>query len=102
MLAGGPPDRERALGMTRGVGEPVQVELGAGEVDDGIQLAGELGIGEPVDQPGGAVTRGARELRGAGEGEAAGGGRRAGGLQQGVADAVRQRQRPLRPAAHRR
>jgi len=100
VLAGGAPDDERAVGVAGGVGEAVQVELGPGEVDDCIQLAGELCIREPVDESGGPVTDGTGELRGAGEGEAAGRGRRAGGLQQGVAHVIGEGHGAFGPAAH--
>src|SRR5829696_4906847 len=41
-LAGGSTDAERALGVQAGIDEAVEIDLRAGEIDDGDQPAGEL------------------------------------------------------------
>ena len=51
-LAGGSGHGDHALRVVTGGREPVQVELGAGEVDGGVEPRGQVAVRELVDQGG--------------------------------------------------
>ena len=52
-LSGRPGNGQGAFGVPFGVGVSVQVELGAGEVGDGVETLRNLGVVEGVDEGGG-------------------------------------------------
>ena len=49
-LAGRASDRERTLGVTAGLDEAVEVHLGGRQVDERVEAAGQLLVGQLVDQ----------------------------------------------------
>ena len=51
-LAGGSGHGDHPLSMVTGGPEPVQVQLGAGEVDGGVEPQGQIAVREPVHQCG--------------------------------------------------
>ena len=100
-LSGDPGDGQGAFGVTFGVGVVVEVELGAGEVSDGVETLRNLGIVEGVDEGGGLTATCQRSCGGVVGccGERSNGGR--GGEERSIAERLRGAQCGLGPLAHR-
>ena len=87
-LPGGPPDRERALGVRGGLDEAVEVDLRAGEIHGGVQAAGELLVGQRVEDRGRLGAHLLASARLAAPGQRASERGQRGGLERRIADGL--------------